>query len=115
MDNSLQAQSQMNQAESNRMLDPLRPVDIPNPLAIPKAFLPSPFQTPRPLAATPGLKPFIPQRGLPAPAPVIGSAPNITSQSGNILAQGILSGIGSGVSSYMSNRAPASGNLNNPG
>lgn len=106
-DNSLQAQSQMNEAESSRMLDPLRPVDIPNPLAIPRAFLPRPFETPRPLAATKGLQPFIPKRGLSAPEPVLGASPNITSQSGNILAQGILSGVGSGVSSYFANQAKA--------
>jgi hypothetical protein len=111
-DIGLQARSQMNEAESNRELKPLSPVNIPAPLPIPKTMIPKPFEMPKPLMLAPGVKPFLPNEPMSAPRPRMGSpVPSLSSGAGGILAQGIFSAAGSIINGFNS-RPPATGNLN---
>lgn len=102
-DTRLQAQSQMNQAESNRLLRPMDPVQILDPLQVPRSFLPRPFEAPLPLAATPANNPIIPSRPLRAPAPILGRQGfSSASAATGILLQGITSAASSGISAFNS-------------
>lgn len=106
-DTRLQAMSQMNQAESNRVLRPLDQVQILDPLQTPRSFLPQPFQAPIPLAATRANRAIIPARPIRAPMPVLGQQGfTSASASGGLLLQGILGAAQSGIQAYNA-RPPA--------
>jgi hypothetical protein len=87
-DINLQARSQMNQAQSNRMLSPLTPISIPDAMKVPEPFLPTPFAPPRPIAAQAGFYPMI-QKPLNAPKPLKGTMPAKQSPGTGILLGGI--------------------------
>jgi hypothetical protein len=91
-DINLQAKSQMNQAESNRMLSPLDRIAIPDALKVPEPFLPTPFAPPKPLSAQEGLYPQI-MRPLDAPKPQKGVMPAKTNPGTGILIGGIANAV----------------------
>lgn len=104
-DIQLEGRSLMNQAESARLLRPLDPVKILDPLQVPMSFLPSPMNIPKPLAArNAATRPFLPGKPLGAPAPVLGSqAFSSASAAPGILIGGITNAATSFASAWKSN------------
>jgi hypothetical protein len=87
-DIELQGKSQMNQAESNRMLEPMKQVPIPGALKVPTPYLPRPLQAPRPLSGQQGLYPMI-QKPLVAPYPTKGAMPARQDSGAGVLIGGV--------------------------
>jgi hypothetical protein len=111
-DTKLQAQSQLNEAKSNRELRPMQPVKLPEPLPIVKSLIPQPFFAPRPMQATPGLQPLLPSRPMAPPQPRMGSAvPRMSSGAGGILASSIFQGAASFANAFTKFQAPNAGNI----
>lgn len=96
-DTRLQARSQLNEARANRELKPMSPVQLPEPLPIPKSVVPKPFLQPRPMQLAPGLQPLLPQAPMTPPAPRMG-APVSFSSSG--AAGQIVSGLFQGAAQF---------------
>jgi hypothetical protein len=112
-DIGLQARSQMNEARSNRELRPMGPVQLPKPLPIARSLIPQPFVAPRPMQATSGLKPFLPNRPLAAPQPRLGSPiPRLASGATGTLISSIFQGAASAASAYAQYKPPSVGTLN---
>lgn len=111
-DTRLQAKSQLNEARANRELKPLSPVQLPEPLPIPKSVVPKPFLQPRPPQLAPGLQPLLPQAPMQGPAPRMG-APVSFSSSGaaGMIASTLFQGAGQFVSSLGKYTAPNPGSV----
>jgi hypothetical protein len=69
----LATQSANAEAESRRMLRPMDKINIPRPIDIPKAYIPQPIQTPRPLQNF--IKPIMPKRAILPSAPTRAPVP----------------------------------------
>jgi hypothetical protein len=101
----LAAQNANADAESNRMLRPMDMIDIPRPLDIPKAFIPKPLQTPRPIINK--IKPLAPKRIIKPPKPVMTPVPIARGGSTGSLLGGIGTSVLGGIGTYQSLRPPS--------
>jgi hypothetical protein len=99
-DNWLAAQNANADAESRRMLRPMDMINIPQPIDLPKAFIPQPLMAPRP--AINQVRPITPKRIITPPKPVKAPVPIARSSGGLSLLGGIGSSLLGGVSLYQS-------------
>jgi hypothetical protein len=100
-DNWLAAQNANADAESRRMLRPMDMINIPQPIDLPKAFIPKPLMAPRP--AINAARPITPRRIIP-PAPPVKAPVALARPSGT---GAMFSNIGSSILSGISTYKPA--------
>lgn len=103
-DGWLAAQSANQEAESNRMLKPMDMIDIPKPIAIPKAVIPKPLRIPKPPITR--ARPILPKQVLLPPRPQLGPVPTSGGVSGLSMLGGIGSSVLSGINTWNSLRPP---------
>jgi hypothetical protein len=98
----LSQQSANAEAESRRMLRPMDKINIPRPIDIPKAYIPAPPKTPKPIQNK--IKPIVPKRAILPPKPIRGPVPVARGPSALSTIAGIGSSIVGGISTYQSLR-----------